>query len=440
MGVGDAVTVAEVRLLGRRIGAVSQDDVGEPATFEYAPEFIHAGVEPSPLQMPVAGRRYRFPALPHVSFRGLPGLLADSLPDRFGNALIDAWLAAQGRAAEGFNAVERLCYIGTRGMGALEFEPPLGLTPLPDRDLQVSALVELASQVLAERDGLHASLAGDGDGQAEAMRDILSVGTSAGGARAKAVIAFNPRTGVVRSGQLDAPEGFEHWLLKFDGVDSHRELGNARGYGAIEYAYARMARAAGVEMTECRLLEEGGRRHFMTRRFDRVGNEKVHMQSLAALAHFDFMQAGAYAYEQALAVIRRLGLSRAAVEEQFRRMVFNVVARNQDDHVKNIAFLMNHSGDWKLAPAFDMTYAYNPSGRWTSRHQMSLAGKVDGFTVEDLRSCAESASMKRGAAERILAEVTEAVADWERHAADAGVDEQQAAAIAWTHRLRLPRG
>jgi serine/threonine-protein kinase HipA len=438
VAVGNAVTIAAVHLWGTRIGAVSQERPGEPAIFEYAPEFLRAGIEPSPLQMPVGRDRYRFPALAPESFRGLPGMLADALPDRFGNTLIDAWLARQGRPAESFTAVERLCYIGTRGMGALEFQPAANAAPAPDRDLEISALVELASAVLAEHDGLHASL--DGDEHAEALRDILAVGTSAGGARAKAVIAFNPATWVVRSGQLAAPDGFEHWLLKFDGIDSHRELGNAQGYGAIEYAYARMARAAGIEMMECRLLEEGGRRHFMTRRFDRVGNEKLHMQSLAALAHFDFMQAGAYAYEQALLVIRRLGLTQAAVEQLFRRMVFNVVARNQDDHVKNIAFLMNRDGAWALSPAFDMTYAYNPAGRWTNRHQMSLAGKRDGFTVEDMRSCAETAAMKRGAAERILAEVVEAVAHWERFAAEAGVDERDAAAIARTHRLRLPPG
>jgi serine/threonine-protein kinase HipA len=432
------VTVAAVDLWGRRIGAVSQVDSGEPAVFEYEPEFSQATIEPSPLQMPVARRRYSFPGLAPASFRGLPGMLADSLPDRFGNALIDAWLARQGRSPESFNAVERLCYIGKRGMGALEFRPALNSPSEPARDLEISTLVELAAEVLAERDDLNVSL--HADDRAEAIRDILAVGTSAGGARAKAVIAFNPNTHTVRSGQLEAPNGFEHWLLKFDGVDTHRELGNTEGYGAIEYAYANMARDAGIDMAECRLLEEGGRRHFMTRRFDRVGNTKLHMQSLAALSHFDFMQAGAHSYEQALGVIRWLGLPMAAVEQQFRRMVFNIVARNQDDHVKNVAFLMDRGGAWVLSPAFDMTYAYNPAGQWTSRHQMSVAGKRDDFTVEDLRACARTAAMKRGSAERILAEVVEAVADWQRYAEEAEVGDEQAIAIARTHRLRLPAG
>ena len=433
------MTVAAVQLWGSRIGAVSQDAAGVPAVFEYTPAFARSGIELSPLRMPTGGgsaQRFTFPAL-GASFRGLPGLLSDSLPDRFGNAVIDAWLAREGRAPDSFNAVERLCYIGMRGMGALEFEPTLGPAPAAGRDLEIAALVQLASEVLAEREGLDATLADQSD---EAMRDILAVGTSAGGARAKAVIAFNPDTRAVRSGQLDAPDGFDHWLLKFDGVDSHRELGDAKGYGAIEYAYASMARATGIELMECRLLEEGGRRHFMTRRFDRVGNRKLHMQSLAALGHYDFMQAGAYSYEQALMTIRQLGLSRAAVEEQFRRMIFNIVARNQDDHVKNIAFLMNPDGEWALSPAFDMTYAYNPAGQWTNQHQMTVAGKRDGFTVADLRACAQTAAMKRAATERILAEVVAAVTEWARFAADAGVPDDEAAAIAATHRLRLPQG
>ncbi|MGD0980799.1 MAG: type II toxin-antitoxin system HipA family toxin [Solirubrobacteraceae bacterium] len=430
------MTVAAVNLWGRRIGAVSQESAGEPAIFEYAPEFVGAGVELSPLRMPVSRVRYRFPALAFESFRGLPGMLADSLPDDFGNAVIDAWLARQGRAPETFSAVERLCYIGRRGMGALEFAPTLGPTSRAAESLEVSALVDLAGQVLAAREGLHTSLAEAGG--VEAMREILLVGSSAGGARAKAVIAYDPLTGSIRSGQLDAPNGFAHWILKLDGVDSHREFGNAQGYGAIEYAYAAMARAAGLEMSECLLLEEGGRRHFMTRRFDRDGNEKIHMQSLAALAHLDFRQAGAHSYEQALQTVRELGLSAAAVAEQFRRAVFNIVARNQDDHVKNIAFLMDREGRWALSPAFDVTYAYNPRGVWTGQHQMSLAGKRDGFTLADLRECARGASMARGAAERILGEVVDAVSDWLLFAREAGVEDQDARAIAASHRLKLP--
>ncbi|HEY1690243.1 MAG TPA: type II toxin-antitoxin system HipA family toxin [Solirubrobacteraceae bacterium] len=432
------MTVAAVRLWGQLIGAVSQDGP-QPAVFEYTQELLRSGLQPSPLTMPADPRelRYRFTALPD-SFRGLPGMLADSLPDRFGNALIDAWLARQGRAPHSFNAVERLCYIGTRGMGALEFEPTLGPESAPGRELDVAELARLAAEVLDRRAGLNVLLE---DESPEAMRDILSVGTSAGGARAKAVIAFDPITGAVRSGQLDVSAGFEHWLLKFDGVaDSERELGEANGYGAIEYAYANMARASGIEMMECRLLAEGGRRHFMTRRFDRVGNRKLHLQSLGALAHYDFMQDGAYSYEQAFVAIRELGLSHAAVEQQFRRMVFNILARNQDDHVKNIAFLMNERGEWALSPAFDMTYAYNPSGRWTSRHQMTVNGKRDGFTVADLRACGSVALLKRGAAERILAEVASAVGDWERYADEAGVEARQAAAIAATLRLSLSPG
>jgi serine/threonine-protein kinase HipA len=272
------------------------------------------------------------------------------------------------------------------------------------------------------------------------MRDILSVGTSAGGARAKAVIAFNPVTQVVRSGQVDAGPGFEHWLLKFDGVRGNRdkELEDPRGYGVIEFAYANMARAAGIEISECRLLEENGRRHFMTRRFDRVGSGgKLHMQSLGALAHYDFNQPGAHSYEQALRVIRQLGLGIDAVEQQFRRMAFNVVARNQDDHVKNIAFLMDRNGRWSLSPAFDVTYAHQPGGRWTDRHQMSLNEKRDGFTIEDFRACARMAAIKRGRAEQIVDQVSQAVRRWPEFAAAAGVPDADARQIGRDHRLQM---
>ena len=433
-------TVAEVLLWGTRIGAVSLPD-GEPvAAFEYDPAYVPSGIEPAPIEMPLAeSRTYRFPRLSEESFSGLPGMLADSLPDRYGSALIDAWLATQGRTPGSFDAVERLCYIGRRGMGALEFRPAKGPRAATDHPVDVEALVELAAEVVSRRADLAASLRGPG--RREALREILRVGTSAGGARPKALIALDPASGEVRSGQLDLPPGFEHWILKFDGVeDSSRELGAGRGYGAIELAYARIARRAGIEMTECRLLEEGGRRHFMTRRFDRGRDgDKLHMQSLAALLHLDYNQPGANSYEQALQAIGRLGLPRAAAEQQFRRMVFYVVARNQDDHVKNIAFLMDRAGRWSLSPAFDVVYAYNPEGSWTARHQMSINGKLDGIAVADLRAVGELASLPRGRAEAILGEVVEAVRAWPELAADAGVEEDRIAEIGAAHRLELPR-
>lgn len=432
-------TVAEVRLWGSRIGAISLAENGRVASFEYDAEFAASEIEPAPLRMPLAANRgYRFPELAAESFNGLPGMLADSLPDRYGNALIDAWLATRGRAPGSFDALERLCYIGRRGMGALEFRPALGPRVTQSHALDVAALAELAAEVMAHRADLAVSLRRRS--KRDALREILRVGTSAGGARPKALIALDPVSGEVRSGQLDVDPGFEHWILKFDGIDDDsRELGASRGYGAIELAYARMARQAGIEMSECRLLEEGGRRHFMTRRFDRTsGGDKLHMQSLAALAHLDFNQPGASSYEQAFDTIRRLGLPHAALEQQFRRMVFNVVARNQDDHVKNIAFLMDRRGEWSLSPAFDLVFAHNPDGRWTARHQMSANGKLDDFTVADLREVAATALLKRGRADAILAEVRDAVAGWPRFASEAGVEEQRIAAIGDAQRLRLP--
>ncbi|MBB4662344.1 type II toxin-antitoxin system HipA family toxin [Conexibacter arvalis] len=431
-------SLAEVRLWGRAIGAVSLDSPGGTAVFQYDREFAGSGIEVAPLAMPLRTEPYAFPALAHDAFRGLPGLLADSLPDRFGNALIDAWLARQGRAPESFDAVERLCYVGTRGMGALEFAPSRGPAASAERELEVGALVALAAEVLSRREALSGSL--DGPAREHALADILRVGTSAGGARAKAVIAWNPESGVVRSGQVHPGDGFEHWLLKFDGVSGSGDKGleDPLGYGAIEYAYALMARAAGIEMSPCRLLEENGRRHFMTRRFDRLPDGgKLHMQSLGALGHHDYNLAGAHSYEQALQAIRRLGLGMAAIEEQFRRMAFNVVARNQDDHVKNIAFLMDRAGGWRLSPAFDLTYAWEPGHRWVGSHQMTVNGKRDGFEPADLRAVADGAAMARGRAAEIVAEVVAAVTRWPEFAAAADVPEADAARIARGHRLRL---
>ncbi|HEY5345158.1 MAG TPA: HipA domain-containing protein [Verrucomicrobiae bacterium] len=430
------MTVAEVQLWGRTIGAVSLEDGGSSAAFQYDPVFAQSGIEISPITMPLSDRVYVFPELPQRTFHGLPGLLADSLPDRFGNALIDAWLATQGRTSESFNAVERLCYTGTRGMGALEFAPAIGPKPQRAKKIEIDALVKLASEVLTHRRSLKATFASEK--RKTALSDILRVGTSAGGARAKAIIAWNRETNEV---QVEAGKGFDYWLLKFDGVSGNKdkELEDPKGYGAIEYAYFLMAKAAGINMSECRLLEEGGRRHFMTWRFDRLeSGGKLHMQSLCALAHFDFNQAGAYSYEQALLTIRQLNLPMAAVEEQFRRMTFNIIARNQDDHVKNIAFLMDKAGQWSLTPAFDVTYSYNPTGDWTATHQMTMNGKRDGFRLADFRACAKSALMKRGRAEAIIDEVRTAVKKWPAYATQAGVPETWQTQIQSALRLDWP--
>jgi serine/threonine-protein kinase HipA len=430
--------VAEVRLWGTLIGAVALEDNARAATFQYNPEFLPSGIQVSPIVMPLSDRLYQFPGLPSQSFHGLPGLLADSLPDRFGNALIDAWLATQGRTPAGFNAIERLCYVGARGMGALEFRPATGPALRGSAKVSLDALVSLASEVLTHRNSLQASFSPRR--RHGSLTEILRVGTSAGGARAKAIIAWNPATQEVRSGQVEAPAGFQYWLLKFDGVNANRdkELEDPKGFTVIEYAYALMAKEAGISMTECRLLEEGGRRHFMTRRFDRLDDGgKLHMQSLAALAHFDFNSAATYSYEQAFDVMKRLDLPMSAKEEQFRRMLFNVVARNQDDHVKNIAFLMDKSGTWSLSPAFDVTYAYNPHGVWTARHQMTINGKTDLFSFEDFRACAATAGLKRGRDRALLMEVISAVKRWAAVAEAAGITQSHSRLIERAHRLEF---
>lgn len=427
---------AWVRLWGRTIGAVSWVESREVGVFQYAPDFVKSGIQIAPLMMPLSEFPYEFPALSRNTFRGLPGLLADSLPDKFGNAVIDAWLAGQGRAASSFHPVERLCYIGVRGMGALEFEPALPALPSQSSQLEIAQLVNLASQVLAQRAQL-AGHFGAADEQ-KVIEDILRVGTSAGGARAKAILAWNPQTGAFRSGQVKVAEGFEPWLMKFDGVSNNRdkELADAQGYGRIEYAYYLMASDAGIQMNPCRLHHEGGRSHFMTRRFDRgPRGQKLHMQSLGALAHYDYNQAGSCSYEQAIQVARRLRLGQQDISQMVLRALFNVMARNQDDHVKNIAFLMNREGQWSLSPAFDVTYAYAPNGSWTQQHQMSLNTKRDGFDAADLLSFAEGAGVKKGRAKDLLQRGRAAIRKWPEFAAEAAVPEDQIQAVARAHRI-----
>ncbi|HEV3323215.1 MAG TPA: type II toxin-antitoxin system HipA family toxin [Solirubrobacteraceae bacterium] len=434
------MTVAAVTLWGTRIAAVSIAAGARYATFQYDPAFVRSGIEIAPVRMPLRTQPYTFPGLPADAFSGLPGLLADSLPDRWGTALVNAWLASQGREEASFDVVQRLCYVGTRGVGALEFQPSHQPDVPGGTDLQVEALVRLASEVLAQRAEFVAELSENPD--EEAMKAILAVGSSAGGARPKAFIAYNDATGQVRSGQVQVGEGFRHWLLKFDGVarSGDHGLADPQGWGAVEYAYSKMARAAGIAMTECRLLEENGRRHFMTRRFDRPDDGgKLHMQTVGALEHVSYNEPGTCSYEQVLLLIRRLGLGTPVVEQQFRRMVFNVVARNQDDHVKNIAFLMDRGGAWSLAPAYDVIWAWKPGNLWLDSHQMSINGKRDGFTVADLRAAARVAGLKRGRAEAILAEVSAVVAGWRAVADEGGVDESMAEQIARSHRLTLPR-
>jgi serine/threonine-protein kinase HipA len=433
------MTVAAVTLWGRRIGAVSIDDGQRYASFQYEPAFVRSGVQLAPVHMPLREAPYRFPGLPEDAFHGLPGLLADALPDRWGNALIDDWLAAQGRDRASFDVVERLCYVGTRAMGALQFEPATGPTVPGGDDLEVAELVRLASEALSQKQEFVAELADHPD--EDEMKALLAIGTSAGGARPKAIITYNNVTGQVRSGQLDAAPGFQHWLLKFDGVSGagDRGLHDPEGFGAIEYTYYELATECGISMTECRLLEENGRRHFMTRRFDRPGpTDRLHVQTLAALDHVSYNEPGLYSYERAFALMRRLGLQTPAVEQQFRRMVFNVVARNQDDHVKNMSFVMDRTGAWSLSPAYDLTWSYKPGHRWFNSHQMSLNGKRDNFTREDLEVVGRNAGLVRGRANKILDEVSDVVATWPERAAHNAIDPGEAKVIAASHRLRLP--
>lgn len=429
----DRAETAYIDIWGMRVGAVLWDSNRELASFEFEPKFLSEGLDLSPLTMPVEDARrgnaiFEFPNLSRKTFYGLPGLLADSLPDKYGNKIINAWLARQGRTSESFSPVERLCYTGKRGMGALEFTPVIGDGTSESVPVEVEELVKLAHKVIHERSQLDTEL-----GQGEALIDIIRVGTSAGGARPKAVIAWNEKTDQVRSGQVRASEGFTYWILKFDGVKDE-SLGDPAGYGRIEYAYHKMAEQCEIDMTECRLFEEGGRAHFMTKRFDRTDKgEKIHMQSLCALAHFDFNEAGSYSYEQAFQVMRELRLPYTDAEQLFRRMVFNLVARNQDDHTKNINFLMDRTGKWRLSPAFDVIYAHNPSGKWTNKHQMTVNGKREGFVFDDLIAVADEMNIKNGG--QIVDKIVDIVFQWKKIAKVVGVENSQIEAISRTHRL-----
>ncbi len=442
----------EVKLWGTTIGALSMQEGESVAHFEYSQAIIGAGIEPSPITMPVSRRVYTFPLLSNA-FKGLPGLFADSLPDKFGNKLIDSWLIKQGRNPESFTALERLCYTGNRGMGALEFYPVEGPAASENDILDVENLRSFAASILDSRKNFKASISKTGKSatvaaskapiirtkkQQQTFEQILRVGTSAGGARAKVLIALDEASGEIRSGQVATGENFSYWLLKLDDVqnNSDKEKADLQGYGPVEYSYYQMALAAGIQMSECRLLENSGHRHFMTRRFDRLaGGKKLHYQSLCGLAHYDFNAAGAYSYEQAITVIKQLGLSYNTLEEFFRRAVFNICARNQDDHAKNFGFLMNKRGEWSLAPAFDMTYAYNPGGLWTGTHQLTFNGKRDNFTVDDFKNVAKFAGLKQGRYKKILADVQNAVCQWNKFAKSNEVRAEYIKQIKAAHRV-----
>ena len=425
------INYADIYLWQNHVATVAWDERRLSSRFEYTPEFAESGIELSPLMMPLMPHRvYQFPELSRDTFIGLPGLLADALPDAFGKALLDKWLALSGRSFA--NPIERLCYQGKRSMGALEFVPAQDNYLELSTGLEIKTLIETAREVLDEKKKLDVNLNVD---TKEAVANIIRVGTSAGGQRAKAVIAYNETTGDIRSGQIEAPDGFSHWLIKLDGV-TNNELGDPKHYGRIEYVYYLMARYAGIDMSECRLIEENGRAHFMTKRFDRVnGNEKLHMQTLCGMAHYDYKMIHAYSYEQVFQVMRRLRLSYSDAEQMFRRMVFNVVARNQDDHTKNISFLMDRKGKWSLSPAYDMSWAYNPKGMWTSNHQMSINNKFDEITREDLLAVAQNVNIKH--ADQIIDKVVESVSHWPGLAKEYGIPDDISKAITGALLLHL---
>lgn len=428
---------AKVYLFDQFVGGLLWDGENQLGLFEYDPDFVRTGIEISPIHMPLAANQtYSFPTLNRDTYKGLPAILADSLPDDFGNALIDAWLAKEGRDKSTFTPVERILYQGSRGMGAMEYRPALDGEAKASESFQIAALVELASEVLSQRESLADRLTKhDPSVDDQALQRLIQVGTSAGGARAKAVIAMN-EAGEIRSGQVKAPKGFTYWLLKFDVAKNSDVLADSQGYGRVEYAYSLMAKEAGINMSPCELLQEGGRAHFLTKRFDRTDDgDKIHMATLCALDHADYKKPGGYSYEEAFGVLRLLQLSREEAVEFYRRLVFNLIARNQDDHTKNISFLLDQSGTWSLSPAYDVSWSYLPGNFWVDTHQMTVNGKRDKFEVADLEAVAKQ--VKGIDAHSIIKEVCAAVKRWRSIAESVGVAPQMVDEIEKTHRLYL---
>jgi serine/threonine-protein kinase HipA len=434
------MNTAFVKIWGELVGAVSWDDAAGYAAFEYDPTFKSKGWELSPLLMPLNAAKgsFSFPALrkkPDAAldaFKGLPGLLADALPDRYGTELINLWLARQGRPPDSMNPVEMLCFMGTRGMGALEFEPTVLKESKRTFSLELESLVDIARHVLAQKESFLTHLQED---EKSAVLDIVRIGTSAGGARPKAVIAFNEKTGEVKSGQTHAPKGFEHWLIKLDGV-SDVQLGYSKGYGRVEMAYYNMAVACGIRMMPSRLLEEEGRAHFMTKRFDREdGSTKHHIQTFCAIRHFDYNLVTQFSYEQLFQTLRELKLPYPDAEQLFRRMVFNVLARNCDDHTKNFAFRLQKDGKWELAPAYDVCHAYQPKHRWVSQHALSINGKRTNIMKEDLLTIGKSIKHKQAA--ETINEIGRTIDQWKTFADAVRVSPSLRDAIAATL-IRLP--
>ncbi len=421
------VDVALVKIWSELTGAVRWDTVRQLASFQYNKKFLEKGYDLSPIKMPISNgdRIYNFPELrktkneQSATFNGLPGLLADSLPDKYGNQLIDKWLAQNGRPPDSMNPVEQLCFIGARGMGALEFEPSQLKVSKRTFAIEIKSLVEIARLMLSNREDFEVNLQED---ERKAMGEILKIGTSAGGARPKAVIAYNKKTGEVRSGQTLAPKGFEHWLLKLDGV-SDTQIGTSHGFGRVEYAYSLMAKECGIEMMECTLLEENGRAHFMTKRFDREGcNTKHHIQTFCGIQHFDYNNIHGYSYEQLFQTMRMLKLTYPEAEQMFRRMVFNVMSTNYDDHTKNFSFRLKQGGKWELSPAYDLCYSYDPTNVWVSQHTLSINGKHREINKADLITIAKANNIKRG--ERIIEAIKSIVCQWPDYAKQTGVSEE----------------
>ncbi|MEX0980776.1 MAG: type II toxin-antitoxin system HipA family toxin [Bacteroidales bacterium] len=427
------MTIVKVIIWDEIAGYLVQNDDTGDISFQYDEDFLLKGLEISPFHLPLENaingtNDFSFPRLDNKTFKRLPGMISDSLPDAFGTRIINHWLERQGRTPQSFSTLERLCYVGKRGMGALEYEPAIEKQLEKSEEVEIEQLMKKVQEIFTKHDGFETGMK-----EEFPLLDILKVATSAGGARPKAIIAINAKSGKIRSGQVMAPKGFEYYLLKFDGINNEHEFVDPKGSGRIEYAYSQMVKDCGIEMSETKLLKENERAHFMTKRFDRVHGEKLHMQTLCGIAHYDRDER--WSYEEAFGVLRRLRLGNQESRQLFKRMVFNIIARNQDDHTKNISFLMDKTGNWTLSPAYDMTYSYDPTGKWTRQHQMSLNGKRDKFERKDFENIAKHNNIKDY--KEIIEQINEVVNNWTRYANDSGVYPEHIKMISKAHRTKI---
>jgi serine/threonine-protein kinase HipA len=394
---------------GQFVGVCDYAPLTGKVFFQYSPDFLKTGTQLSPLLMPLENRVFDFDERVYnpQTYRGLPPLIADSLPDDFGNKMLLQWLMKNNISQNALHPLEKLCYIGKRGMGALEYEPAFEREDF-NGDISIADLLTVANDIYFRKIDEAIPL----NDYTQSLSTLLRIGSSVGGARAKALIAINEKTQEVKAGDIIQGEDFEYYLIKFDGLKDGKEIVPG-GYGILEYIYHKMATQSKIEMTECKLLTENGRSHFLTKRFDRKGGKKIHVSTLCGMAGVDFRQPNLIGYEDVFRILNLLNMDYTQKEQLFRRMVFNVLAFNHDDHTKNISFIYE-GGKWRLAPAYDLIFAFDPENYWLKNHNLSINGKTNNITADDILNVGDKFGIKKK--ERILAGIREVVRNFKHYA------------------------